>query len=182
MCRSWSLPRQKHYCQSSNIQLNLQWMIIQLQWSIISSLILSSWTPTWQNAKCLLSRRTAHRHCLTGIALTKARLITLSKSSGFFISLAKPGTTACPPNPANTNPTPPSQFPDLHSGPIFVGAGWVIEPVRNPSKRRIAIRSRDERVERSEGSDKRWRGRRVVGRILAISWAYEMSQHVWVQV
>jgi len=31
----------------------------------------------------------------------------------------------------------------------------VIEPVRNPSKRRIAIRSRDERVERSEGSDKR---------------------------
>jgi hypothetical protein len=33
----------------------------------------------------------------------------------------------------------------------------------------MAIRSRDERVERRDGSDKRCRGRRVVGRILRVS-------------
>jgi len=38
-----------------------------------------------------------------------------------------------------------------------------------PSRSRIAIRSREERVERSDGRDKRCRGRRVVGRILGIS-------------
>jgi hypothetical protein len=33
----------------------------------------------------------------------------------------------------------------------------------------MAIRSRDERVERSDGRDRRCRGRRVVGRILGVS-------------
>jgi len=33
----------------------------------------------------------------------------------------------------------------------------------------MAMRSKEERVERRDGSDKRWRGRRVVGRILGVS-------------
>ena len=31
------------------------------------------------------------------------------------------------------------------------------------------MRSKDERVDRRDGRDKRWRGRRVVGRILGVS-------------
>jgi len=38
-----------------------------------------------------------------------------------------------------------------------------------PSSSKIAIRSRDERVERREGRDRRCSGRRVVGRILDVS-------------
>ena len=38
-----------------------------------------------------------------------------------------------------------------------------------PSRSRIAIRSREESVERRDGRDKRCRGRRVVGRILGVS-------------
>lgn len=41
-----------------------------------------------------------------------------------------------------------------------------------PSSNKIAIRSREERVERRDGSDKRWRGRRVVGKILEVSTCY----------
>jgi hypothetical protein len=33
----------------------------------------------------------------------------------------------------------------------------------------MAIRSREDKVERRDGSDKRCRGRRVVGRILGVS-------------
>jgi len=38
-----------------------------------------------------------------------------------------------------------------------------------PSSNKMAIRSNEERVERSDGRDRRCRGRRVVGRILDVS-------------
>ena len=43
------------------------------------------------------------------------------------------------------------------------------EPASRPSVIRIIIRRREERVERRDGRERRWSGRRVVGRILAVS-------------
>jgi len=51
----------------------------------------------------------------------------------------------------------------------LVGAGLVREPASRPSVIRIIIRRREERVERRDGRERRWSGRRVVGRILAVS-------------
>lgn len=93
-----------------------------------------------------------------------------SKCSGYFMSLARPGTTACPPNPANTNPTPPSQLPAFHSGVQLVGEGCRMDPggedLENPSMRRMRMSRRDERVDRREGRERRWRGSKVVGSTL----------------
>jgi hypothetical protein len=57
----------------------------------------------------------------------------------------------------------------------------VIDPAIKPSRTRIKIKSKDERVERRDGRDRRCRGRRVVGRTLWISglrmvgWTYIMK-------
>jgi hypothetical protein len=97
-------------------------------------------------------------------------VLTLSKFSGCFMSLARLGTTACPPNPARTNPIPPKKFAFRHCGKILVSAGCKIEPgaesLPKPSIRMMTMRMKVEIVDKMEGSERRRRGMRVVGTIL----------------
>ena len=51
----------------------------------------------------------------------------------------------------------------------MVGAGLVRDPASRPSVIRIIMRRREERVDNRDGRERRWSGRRVVGRILAVS-------------
>jgi hypothetical protein len=45
----------------------------------------------------------------------------------------------------------------------------VRDPASRPSVMRIIMRSREDRVESRDGRERRWSGRRVVGRILVVS-------------